>query len=105
MDCDQWSTPSSPASFSRISKLPMSTPHRLSRRAFLRGAGVTLALPLLEAMTPFRARAAAAETPRRMLCINTSLGLHTPNLYPEAAGKDYALTPYLEVIKDFRSEF
>ncbi|HEV7406046.1 MAG TPA: DUF1552 domain-containing protein [Chthoniobacteraceae bacterium] len=78
--------------------------HRLSRRAFLRGAGVTLALPMLEAMTP-RARAAAAEPPRRMICINTTLGLHTPNLFPELAGKDYALTPYLEAIKDYRNDF
>ena len=84
----------------------MSTPHRISRRTFLRGAGVTLALPLLEAMRPFRARAAAAApAPRRMLCINTTLGLHTPNLFPGTAGLDYALTPYLEVIQDFRRDF
>ena len=80
----------------------------LTRRTFLRGAGVTLALPLLEAMTPFRARAAAnaaAAAPRRMICINTSLGLHTPNLFPAQAGKDYALTPYLEPLAEFRPEF
>ena len=82
----------------------MSTSHRISRRRFLRGAGVTLALPLLEAMIPSRAQAATAP-PRRMICINTSLGLHTPNLFPEKAGKDYALTPYLETIQDFRNEF
>ena len=81
----------------------------LSRRTFLRSAGVTLALPLLEAMTPWRARAAAAAgappSPRRMICINTSLGLHTPNLFPEKAGKDYALTPYLEPLAEFRRDF
>ena len=82
----------------------------LSRRTFLRGAGVTLALPLLEAMTPWRARAAAAAagtpaSPRRMICINTTLGLHTPNLFPELAGKDYALTPYLEPLAEFRRDF
>ena len=81
----------------------MSTPHRISRRTFLRGAGVTLALPLLEAMIPLRA--AAVQPPRRMICINTTLGLHTPNLFPEKAGKDYALTPYLEAIRDFRGDF
>jgi hypothetical protein len=78
---------------------------RISRRTFLRGAGVTLALPLLEAMIPHRARAAATPPPRRMLCINTTLGLHTPNLFPEKAGKDYVPTPYLEAIKDFRNDF
>ena len=79
-------------------------PAPFSRRTFLRGAGVTLALPLLEAMTPLRAQA-AAQSPRRMVCINTTLGLHTPNLFPSAAGKDYALTPYLEPLAEFRRDF
>ena len=70
----------------------MNTPSRISRRRFLRGTGVSLELPLLGAMTPLRGRA-AAEPPRRMICINTTLGLHTPNLFPEKAGKDYELTP------------
>jgi hypothetical protein len=82
----------------------MTIPHRCSRRTLLRGAGVALTLPLLEAMTPRRAKAAAAEPPRRMICINTTLGLHTPNLFPAQAGSDYELTPYLEPIKDFRND-
>lgn len=82
----------------------MSTPLTISRRKFLRGAGVTLALPLLGAMNPLRAQS-ATQPPRRMICINTSLGLHTPNLFPEQAGKDYGLTPYLEAIQEFRDEF
>lgn len=77
--------------------------HLLSRRTFLRGAGVTLALPLLEAMSSLRA--AAATAPRRMICINTTLGLHTPNLFPEKAGRDFELTPYLEPLADFRKDF
>ncbi len=77
----------------------------VSRRRFLKAAGVTLSLPLLEAMAPRQARAAASEAPRRMICINTTLGLHTPNLFPKSAGKDYELTPYLEPLKEFRDEF
>jgi hypothetical protein len=83
----------------------MNTSHRFSRRHFLRGGGVALALPMLGAMTPRSARATAVEAPRRMICINTNLGLHTPNLFPAEAGKNYTLTPYLEAIKDFRDEF
>lgn len=82
----------------------MSTPHHISRRRFLRGSGVALALPLLEAMSRLRAQTAAPLPPRRMICINTSLGLHTPNLYPTKTGKDYALTPYLEAIQGFRDQ-
>jgi hypothetical protein len=77
----------------------------ISRRKFLRATGVALTLPLLESMLPRRASAAAAEAPRRMICINTTLGLHTPNLFPTQSGKDYELTPYLEPIKDFRDQF
>src|SRR5262249_51898958 len=42
---------------------------------------------------------------RRLVCICTPLGLHPPHFFPEKAGKDYALTPYLEVLKDFREDF
>ena len=83
----------------------MASLHRFSRRTFLHGTGVTLTLPLLEAMTSSRAQAATAnEPPRRMICINTTLGLHTPNLFPAQAGRDYELTPYLEPIQEFRDD-
>ena len=82
----------------------MPTPRRFSRRVLLRGAGVTLTLPLLDAMIPRQTRAAAGEPLRRMICINTTLGLHTPNLFPAQAGREYELTPYLEPIKEFRSD-
>ena len=84
----------------------MSVSTRICRRSLLRGAGVTLTLPLLEAMQPSSSRAAeAAEPPRRMICINTTLGLHTPYLFPTATGRDYELTPYLEPIQNFRDHF
>ena len=74
---------------------------RLSRRTFLRAAGVSLALPQLEA----HAAVPAAKTPRRMVCINTPLGLHPAAFFPEKPGKDYPLSPYLEIVKDFRDDF
>ena len=39
-----------------------------------------------------------------MICINNTLGLHTPNLFPTQTGRDYELTPYLEAIKEFRDD-
>ncbi|OAI47709.1 hypothetical protein AYO44_09100 [Planctomycetaceae bacterium SCGC AG-212-F19] len=83
----------------------MNNDRRVCRRSFLRGVGVTLTLPLLESMGSLRAHSAANEPPRRMICINSTLGLHTPNLFPARAGRDYELTPYLEPIKDFRNDF
>lgn len=75
---------------------------KLNRRTFLRAAGVSLALPLLEANA---VGMPATKTPRRMVCINTPLGLHPAAFFPEKAGKDYAISPYLEVVKDFRDDF
>lgn len=74
----------------------------LNRRNFLRAAGVSLALPLLDALAPAQN---AAATPRRMVCICTPLGLHTPHLFPQEAGRDYQSTPYLEVLNEFRDDF
>ena len=73
---------------------------KISRRHFLRAAGVSLALPWLEAT----AQNPAAPPPRRMVCICTPLGLHTPFLFPTAAGRDYQLTPYLEILRDLRDD-
>lgn len=78
---------------------------RFSRRKLLYGAGVALTLPLLESMAPAKGHTSVAEVPRRMICINNTLGLHTPNLFPTQAGRDYEMTPYLEAIKDFRDDF
>jgi hypothetical protein len=83
----------------------------LQRRTFLRAAGVTLALPWLDAFaadpqnTKHQTPNTKHQTPRRMVCINTPLGLHPAFFFPQKAGKDYELTPYLEVLKEFRDDF
>jgi hypothetical protein len=77
----------------------------LTRRTLLRAAGVSLALPWLEALAPRRANAATATPPRRMVFICAPLGLHPPFFFPEKSGKEYELSPYLEVIKEYRSDF
>ncbi len=76
----------------------------ITRRRFLRTAGVSLALPWLDALSPARAFGAAPQPPRRMVCICTPLGLHPAYFFPEKAGTDYAATPYLEVLKGFRDD-
>lgn len=90
----------------------MKTPHistsssHLPRRTFLRGAGVTLALPLLECMTPSFVRAAGTSLPpRRMLIIANNLGVLPKFFFPQAPGRDYELSPYLSTLADFRQDF
>jgi hypothetical protein len=77
----------------------------IDRRTFLCASGVALALPALDAFSRAGAAERTSAPPRRMVCICTPLGLHAPNLFPEKAGKDYALTPYLDVLKDLREDF
>ena len=39
-----------------------------------------------------------------MVCINTSLGIYGPSLFPEQTGRGYTLTPYLEPMGALRDE-
>ena len=77
----------------------------LSRRTFLRGTGVALALPLLEAMLPARAAAADKAVPRRLVAIETNMGILPQFFFPERPGADYKLTPYLEKVAKMRDRF
>jgi hypothetical protein len=83
-------------------------PHRLSRRSFLRGAGVALSLPLLDAMVPAFARATPGTgmpgSPRRLLAIQTNLGILPQFFWPEGTGMDYKGSPYLDILKEYRRE-
>ena len=73
-----------------------------SRRLFLRGAGVAVGLPFLESIV---AAPHTASPQRRLVAINVGLGLHGPNILPEVGGRDYELTPYLKLLKDYRDQF
>jgi hypothetical protein len=86
----------------------------LDRRAVLRGLGVSLGLPLLEAMMPSPLRAA----PSNFRPLAKSLGAHPRSIFcyvpngvnilewvPKTAGKEYVLSPTLEVLKNHRAEF
>ena len=76
----------------------------LSRRAFLRGTGVAMALPFLDAMTPLRGAEAAADIPRRMVAIETNMGILPQFFFPVKAGRDYELSPYLKRLEAFRKD-
>jgi hypothetical protein len=79
----------------------------LSRRCFLAGAGVAVSLPLLDAMVPAFSSAqetAATRVPRRMIAIQTNLGILPQYFWPEGVGMDYRPSPYLDILKDYRRE-
>src|SRR5919109_2948604 len=90
------------------------TKKHISRRTMLRGMGVTVALPLLEAMVPVRsvfAKAAGAKT--RFIAIemvhgaagSTAFGLKKNMWSPASVGRDFDLTPTsLSPLEPFRDQ-
>ena len=78
---------------------------RFTRRSCLRGAGVTLALPFLECPQSASGREAKSTTPRRMLLISNNLGILPGPFFPEQAGHNYELSPYLKELAEFRKDF
>ncbi|MDB4331794.1 DUF1552 domain-containing protein [bacterium] len=77
----------------------------LSRRGFLRGTGIALALPSFEVS----GQARVARPRRRMVAINLGLGLHAPNMVPNHVpdhdGGSYEASPYLSLLEEFQSQY
>ena len=74
----------------------------IPRRAFLRGAGASLALPFLDAMVP--AFASEAARPIRLSFIEVPNGIMMDRWTPATEGTNFALTPVLEPIAQFRDQ-
>ncbi len=85
----------------------------LDRRTFLRGAGVSCALPYLEAME-LDAKARRADEPRRACFIYFPNGCSLPEeddaanaawrWFPSGTGKDFRFTRVLEALEPYRDE-
>jgi hypothetical protein len=77
----------------------------IDRRTFLRGAGVALALPWLESLNPAQGKDPSKDLPRRMIAIETNQGILPGEFFPRTGGRDYELSPYLEILREFRDDF
>src|SRR3984893_10660507 len=74
------------------------TKKALPRRTFLRGAGVTLALPLLDAMIPCFSSAAAASPVRRLGFVYIPMGCNWFQWFPKDVGNITELSPTLSTL-------
>lgn len=76
----------------------------LSRRTLLRGAGVSLSLPWLEAMIPANAFGSSTipKQPVRMAALYMPNGVNTAAWYPEGTGRDFTLSPTLAPLQDLK---
>lgn len=77
---------------------------KIKRRALLQASGISLALPWLETFAASPKRFAINQPLRRMVCICAPLGLHPDNFFPQETGKNYKLSPYLELLEDYRDD-
>jgi hypothetical protein len=82
--------------------------HRFSRRSFLRGAGVTMALPWLESMTVWgdepKGREPGSEAPLRLAVLFAGNGFHSREWWAKGEGNAMELGKVLEPVRDFREK-
>jgi hypothetical protein len=81
--------------------------HRLARRTFLQGMGLSVGLPLLEAMIPQqgagRQQPGPGQPPVRIAFVFFPNGAIMPSWTPKAEGEGFEFTPTLKPLEPFRS--
>lgn len=77
----------------------------IPRRAFLRGVGATLALPLLDGMIPAFAAPPATTSPLRLSFVYVPNGIIMDKWTPAEEGGAFQLPPTLEPLASFRDRF
>lgn len=82
--------------------------HQFSRRAFLRGVGVTMALPWMESLCVWgdepKASTVASEAPIRLCVTFSGNGFHSREWWAKGAGRDMELGQVLAPLADFREK-
>ena len=78
----------------------------INRRHFLRGAGVAIALPMLEAMGPSLKAATLNRKPvKRVVCISNNYGIYKKAFFPKEAGSNYEMPDTLKPLAKHRKDF
>lgn len=77
---------------------------RFSRRTLLRGTGVALALPLLDAMQSVAADSTNRPTVRRVAVVYVPNGVIMQDWMPTTTGRDFALPRILKPLAAFRED-
>ena len=76
---------------------------KFDRRHFLRGLGVSIALPTLESL-----HAADKSKPqtsaKRFVCVSPNYGMHPGGFFPEQIGADYAMPSLLKSMEPHRND-
>ena len=75
----------------------------ISRRTVLRGAGASIALPMLEAMSAPRKSAGAS--PKRLVFLGFGFGVTEETWFPTEAGAKYKMPKGLKPLEKYRKDF
>src|SRR5438045_5274733 len=96
---------------------PLPQSQLVNRRYFLRATGVTLALPLLESLSPRALGASSAlaaskagkqvgaTRPTRIVAIGNMLGFYQPEFFPNETGRGYELPATLRPLAPHQNDF
>ncbi|MBY0523786.1 MAG: DUF1552 domain-containing protein [Gemmataceae bacterium] len=85
----------------------MTSTHPVSRRAFLRGLGVTMALPWLESLPVWgddQAKERSSEPPVRFACLFSGNGYHSKEWWAKGEGANMELGKVLEPLRPHREK-
>ena len=77
----------------------------IDRRNFLKGVGVTLALPIMESQSTRALAAGTSQSPRRLVCIGNHLGFYPGGFFPKEAGPNFKSSPTLKPLDAHRGDF
>ena len=88
--------------------IDLHTAHQFSRRTFLRGVGVTMALPWMESLAVWGDDASkakqASEAPVRMAVLFSGNGFHSTEWWAKGEGEQMELGKVLAPLADFRKK-
>lgn len=76
----------------------------IDRRTFIKGLGVSLALPWLESLAGAEPGKALPENPRRMINVTHKFGMYAPTFHPEKEGANYEMTDGLRPLERHRKD-
>ena len=78
----------------------------LNRRNFLKAAGVTVALPMLESMPQARAARKGGKAVKRFVCLSNNYGVYQKAFFPDVnqPGTDYEMPETLKSLEKHRKD-
>jgi hypothetical protein len=87
---------------------PFMNTHHFSRRTFLRGVGVSMALPWMESLSVWgdelRASSRASQAPVRLAVLFSGNGFHSREWWAKGSGRQMQLGKVLTPLADFREK-